>query len=110
MALMASGFNGQSFAFHGYLPIEQRRRKEKIQLLEKEAYQSGQTQIFMETPYRNDQMLEDLLATCKPFTQLCVARDISGTQHLNSSKTIREWRKNIVELHKLPTVFLLYKG
>ncbi len=110
MALMASGFNGQSFAFHGYLPIEQRPRKEKIQQLEKEAYKSDQTQIFMETPYRNQQLLKDLLTSCKPFTQLCIARDISGDHQYINTKTVKEWKKINVALHKIPTVFLIHKG
>jgi 16S rRNA (cytidine1402-2'-O)-methyltransferase len=109
MALMASGFNGQSFAFHGYLPIDKAKRQHKVRELEKEVYQKEQTQIFMETPYRNEQLFQDILQNCKPFTRLCVARDISGAQQMISTKSIKDWKKSKPELHKIPTVFLLYK-
>lgn len=109
MALMASGFNGQSFAFHGYLPIDRAKRQHKVRELEKEVYQKEQTQIFMETPYRNEQLFQDILQNCKPFTRLCVARDISGGQQMISTKSIKDWKKSQPELHKIPTVFLLYK-
>lgn len=109
MALMASGFNGQSFVFHGYLPIDKAKRQHKVRELEKEVYQKEQTQIFMETPYRNEQLFQDILQNCKPFTRLCVARDISGARQMVSTKSIKEWKKSKPELHKIPTVFLLYK-
>jgi 16S rRNA (cytidine1402-2'-O)-methyltransferase len=109
MALMASGFNGQSFAFHGYLPIEKSKRQHKIRELEKDIYQKEQTQIFMETPYRNDQLFQDIIQICKPFTILCVARDISGEQEMITSRPVKEWKRNKPGLHKVPTVFLLYK-
>jgi 16S rRNA (cytidine1402-2'-O)-methyltransferase len=109
MALMASGFNGQSFAFHGYLPIDKAKRQHKVRELEKEVYQKEQTQIFMETPYRNEQLFQDILQNCKPFTRLSVARDISGAQQMISTKSIKDWKKSKPELHKIPTVFLLYK-
>jgi len=110
MALMASGFNGQSFVFHGYLPIEKHKRQRKIIELEKAAYQKDQTQIFMETPYRNDQLLDDIIKKCKPNTWLCVARDISGEQQMIVSRSINDWRKHQIKLHKIPTIFLLYKS
>ena len=110
MALMASGFNGQSFVFHGYLPIEKDKRLKRISDLEKEAYQKNQTQIFMETPYRNDQLLRDIMKKCKPDTRLCVARDISGNQEMIVTRTIKDWRKDPIKLHKIPAVFLLYKS
>ena len=108
MALMASGFNGQSFTFHGYLPIDKEQRKQKIRELETSAHQLRQTQIFMETPYRNDQLLKDLISICKPDTRLCVARDISGANQFISTKSIKDWRKISMALHKLPCIFLLY--
>lgn len=108
MALMASGFNGQSFVFHGYLPIEKDKRHQKIKELESGAYQQGQTQIFMETPYRNDQLLKDLIGCCKPYTKLCVARDISGAEQFISTKSIRDWGKTNNSLHKFPCIFLLH--
>jgi 16S rRNA (cytidine1402-2'-O)-methyltransferase len=109
MALMASGFNGQSFVFHGYLPIDKQQRYRKIREIEDAVFQKDQTQIFMETPYRNDQLLKDILKYCKPATQLCIARDITGKQELIRTRSIRDWRKEDIELHKIPTVFLLYK-
>ena len=109
MALMASGFNGQSFTFHGYLPIDQNPRRHKIQELEKDVYRKKTTQIFMETPYRNNQLLDDLRKLCKPYTKLCVAKDISGEQQTIVTKSIQDWRKYKLDLHKVPTVFLLYK-
>jgi 16S rRNA (cytidine1402-2'-O)-methyltransferase len=108
MALMASGFNGQSFIFHGYVPIEKDKRLQKIKAMEAGAYQHGQTQIFMETPYRNDQLLKDLIDCCKPYTKLCVARDISGAEQFISTKSIRDWGKTKISLHKFPCIFLLY--
>jgi len=110
MALMASGFNGQSFVFHGYLPIEKVKRQKRINELEKEAYQKNQTQIFMETPYRNDQLLQDIIKKCRPETRLCVARDISGQQEMIVTRSIKDWKKDQMKLHKIPAVFLLYKG
>lgn len=108
MALMASGFNGQSFVFHGYLPIEKDKRHQKIRELESNSFQHRQTQIFMETPYRNDQLVKDLVDCCKPFTKLCVARDISGADQFISTKSMRDWGKTKISLHKSPCIFLLY--
>jgi 16S rRNA (cytidine1402-2'-O)-methyltransferase len=108
MALMASGFNGQSFVFHGYLPIEKDKRHQKIKELETGAYQHGQTQIFMETPYRNDQLLKDLMDCCKPQTKLCVAREISGVDQFIKTKSIRDWGRTKISLHKSPCIFLLH--
>jgi 16S rRNA (cytidine1402-2'-O)-methyltransferase len=108
MALMASGFNGQSFVFHGYLPIEKDKRHQKIMELESNSFQHRQTQIFMETPYRNDQLVKDLIDCCKPFTKLCVARDISGSDQFIKTKFIRDWGKTKISLHKSPCIFLLY--
>jgi 16S rRNA (cytidine1402-2'-O)-methyltransferase len=108
MALMASGFNGQSFVFHGYLPLEKDKRPQKIKEVEAAAYQLGQTQIFMETPYRNDQLLKDLIDCCKPNTKLCVARDITGADQSIRTKSIRDWGKTKISLHKSPCIFVLH--
>lgn len=107
LGLMASGFNGQNFAFHGYLPIEPSKRKQAIRQLEATAWQSNQTQIFIETPYRNQVMLEALLTTCKATTYLCIGRDITAPQGWIRSLTIQQWNSNRPYLHQVPTVFLL---
>ncbi len=107
MALMSSGFNGQSFAFHGYLPIDKQKRAQAIKALEKEMLRSRQTQIFMETPFRNDHLFADLVRCCQPNTKLCVARDISGTGEFIKTRAIKEWKSATPQLHKVPTIFLL---
>ncbi len=107
MAQMASGFNGQSFVFHGYLPIEKQKRIQAIKIIEKEARSKNQTQIFMETPYRNNQLLSDILKTCQPYTKLCIAKDVSGSNEMIKTKMIKEWRKSVPELHKVPSIFLI---
>lgn len=109
MSLMASGFNGQSFAFHGYLPIEQAERIKTLKALELRVYTENQTQLFIETPYRNDKLLEDILKTCRPDTKLCVAADITLDTELILTKTVAEWRKSKPGLNKRPAIFLLYK-
>ena len=108
LALMASGMNGQSFAFHGYLPIDKQKRIKSIKSLEKESLLKGQTQIFIETPYRNNQMFADLIKHCQPDMLLCVARDVTGADEMIYTRSIRDWRKNKPELHKIPVIFLLY--
>ncbi len=105
MALIGSGFNGQQFTFHGYLPINGKERAQKIRLLESEVNKTGYTQLFMETPYRNDQILSTILATCSTNIFLSIASDISGDKEFIQTKRIEEWRKSIPELHKIPTVF-----
>lgn len=107
MGLMASGFNGQQFCFHGYLPVKSPQRKQKIKDLEKKVKQKGETQIFIETPYRNNQMLDELLQTCFPDTKLCIASMITTDDEFIKTKTIKEWKQKKSDLHKLPTVFLL---
>ncbi len=107
MALMASGLNGQSFAFNGYLPIKQNERMERIRFLERRSASEQQTQIFIETPYRNMQLLEDLLKCCKPQTSLCIAADITGQGELIITCTVEQWKTKLPALHKIPTVFLL---
>src|SRR5690606_28632675 len=100
LALMASGMNGQLFAFHGYLPIQAGERAKAIKMMEKDAYQRQQTQIFMETPYRNNKLLEDLLKYCRPDTRLCIAKNITGSDEFIQTQTIKEWKKNFPYIHK----------
>lgn len=107
MALMASGLNGQTFAFVGYLPVKQNERKEKIKALEVRSACERQTQIFIETPYRNMQLLDDILQTCRPVTMLSIAADITGKNEFILTQSIRQWKKQIPELDKIPAVFLL---
>lgn len=108
LALMASGFNGQSFAFQGYLPIDKKDRIEKIKHLEKLIYTQRQTQIFIETPFRNDSMLESILQTCQTQTLLCIAANITAPDEWIKTKSIAYWQKNKPNLHKIPCVFLLF--
>jgi 16S rRNA (cytidine1402-2'-O)-methyltransferase len=107
LALMASGFSGQSFVFHGYLPIEKPNRIKKIEQLEKEVIKTGQTQIFMETPYRNNAILEDLLQTCHPESLLSISADLKGEDSFSKTLSIQQWKSQIPDLHKKPTIFLL---
>jgi len=109
MSLMASGFNGQSFAFHGYLPIDSNERISKLKLLEQRVYAENQTQLFIETPYRNQKLAEDILKTCKPSTKLCIAADITCEEEYIKTKTISEWKKQLPDLDKRPCIFLIYK-
>lgn len=108
LALMASGFNGQSFTFHGYLPIDKNDRSKKIKELENLSARNDQTQIFIETPFRNNPLLEDILKTASPQTRLCIACDLTATTEFIQTKTIAEWQKNVPELHKRPAIFLIY--
>jgi 16S rRNA (cytidine1402-2'-O)-methyltransferase len=107
LALMASGLNGQNFAFSGYLPVKQAERMKTIRQLEKTAVSTGQTQIFMETPYRNNQMMADLLRTCHPATLLCVASDLTSGNEFVKTRSVGEWSKQIPDLDRHPAVFLL---
>ncbi len=109
MSLMASGFNGQSFAFNGYLPVEPGERTRKIKQLEQRAYSEDQTQIFIETPYRNHKMIEELVRTCRPNTRLCVACDISCEGEEIHTRTIAQWKKAKYDIQKRPAIFLIYK-
>ena len=106
LALMASGFSGQSFVFHGYLPIDKIERAKKIKALEIES-RKQQTQIFMETPFRNDSFLEDLLNTCQTDTLLCIACNITAPDELIQTKTVNQWKTKKPDLHKKPTIFLI---
>ncbi|GAB3991740.1 SAM-dependent methyltransferase [Spirosoma daeguense] len=107
LALMASGMSGQSFVFHGYLPIEKQDRIRSLRHLESEAQQKQQTQIFMETPYRNDALFADILTSCQANTRLCVACNITAPDAFIRTLTIREWKTQVPDLRKKPTVFLL---
>jgi len=109
MGLMASGFNGQSFAFQGYLPIDSMERMQAIKKLEGRIYAEDQTQIFIETPYRNNKLAEDFLRTCRSSTRLCIASDITCGDEFIRTRTIQEWQGKIPDLNKKPTIFLLYK-
>ena len=109
MSLMASGFNGQSFAFHGYLPIDGNERVNKLKKLESRIYHEDQTQIFIETPYRNDKLAEDILLHCKSQTKLCIAMNISYENELIVTKKVGAWKGKLPEMHKQPCVFLIYK-
>lgn len=109
LALMASGFSGQSFTFHGYLPIDKVQRMNKIKELETLAERHSQTQLFIETPFRNNAMLEEIIKSCKPETKLCIACDLTAETEFVQTKRIREWKHNVPDLHKRPAIFLLYK-
>ncbi len=106
LALMSSGLNGQQFAFHGYLPIEAKEASVKIKELEKESSMKNQTQIFIETPFRNNSLLTNLIKSLKPSTMLCIAMDLTSPQEQIVSKSVREWAKEPIQLAKVNTVFL----
>ena len=110
LALMASGMNGQQFQFHGYLPIDNQQRVKAIKDLEAESAKKKCTQIFIETPYRNNQMIEALLKTCNPSTKLCMAVDLTGEKEWIKTKTIIDWQKQVPDIHKRPAIFLLYSA
>lgn len=107
MSLMASGLNGQNFAFVGYLPVKPAERVKAIKTLEQRSSRERQTQLFIETPYRNNHMLAALLDTCHPETRLCIAADITTATEYIVTKKIGDWRKQVPDLHKRPTVFLI---
>lgn len=108
LALMASGFNGQQFTFHGYLPNKQPLLSNAIKQLEQDTIRTHFTQLFIETPYRNNQLIADLLKNCNPNTYLCVACNLTATDEQVISKKISEWRKMTFDFHKKPAVFLLF--
>ncbi|KAA5536908.1 SAM-dependent methyltransferase [Taibaiella lutea] len=107
LALMASGFNGQGFRFAGYLPIKEPIRGKAIKELETISAERKETQLFIETPYRNNQMLKDIIRLCKQQTKLCIAADITDEKEFIKTKTVGEWAKEMPDLHKRPTIFLL---
>ncbi|MCX2478409.1 SAM-dependent methyltransferase [Pedobacter sp. MC2016-15] len=109
LALMASGFNGQSFTFHGYLPIDKVERVKRIKELEKTAQINKQTQMFIETPFRNNHLFEDIIKNTAAQTQLCVACNITGEDEYIRTQSIGQWRQEKIDLHKRPTIFLIYR-
>lgn len=109
MAMMSSGFNGQNFAFNGYLPIDKGDRKRKIKELERTARDKNQSQIFIETPYRNEKMFADLKLTLSPQTQLCIAVDITLPTEYIKTMSIKDWKHQQPDLHKKPAIFIIDK-
>lgn len=110
LAVMASGFNGQSFAFHGYLPIDPAARTKALKRLESLAISENQTQLFIETPYRNARMVADIMRACRPQTRLCVAAGLTTPQEYVRTLTVKQWRETkMPELAKVPAIFVLYK-
>ena len=109
LSVMGSGFNGQSFAFHGYLPIEPGERTKRLKELESRIYTESQTQLFIETPYRNNKMAEEILRTCRPQTKLCIAANLTCDGEYIRTKSVKEWKGKLPNLNKIPCIFLLYK-
>ena len=109
LAVMGSGFNGQSFAFNGYLPIEPDERIKVLKKLEQRAYTENQTQLFIETPYRNAKMMADILKACRPQTHLCIAAGLTTKDEYIHTRTIKEWNGKLPQLEKTPCIFLIYK-
>jgi 16S rRNA (cytidine1402-2'-O)-methyltransferase len=107
LALMASGMNGQSFSFHGYLPIDSLEKKKAIAQLEQDSHKKNTAQIFIETPYRNNQLIKDLLQYCHLQTKICIAVDITAPTQWIKTKTVAEWKKETVDIHKRLAIFLL---
>ena len=109
LSLMASGFNGQSFAFVGYLPIDKKARIQRLKLLESRASSERQTQIFIETPYRNNQLVQDMVTTLKPDTLLCIASELTTDTESVKTLPIAEWAKKQIDINKRNTIFLIYQ-
>ena len=109
LAVMGSGFNGQSFAFNGYLPIEPDERIKTLKKLEQRAYTENQTQLFIETPYRNAKMMADILKACRPQTHLCIAAGLTTKDEYIKTHTVKEWIGKLPQLEKIPCIFLIYK-
>lgn len=109
LAIMASGMNGQSFAFNGYLPIDKSEKKQALKNFEKLSHDKNQSQLFIETPYRNNKLFEDLLQILQPGTHLCIACDITLPTEFIKTKTVNEWKKNKVDLHNRPCIFIIHK-
>ncbi|WP_164126317.1 SAM-dependent methyltransferase [Sphingobacterium luzhongxinii] len=108
LALMASGFNGQKFTFQGYLPIDKGERSKKVKDLEAQSLREKVTQIFIETPFRNNQLLAELLKVCKPSTRICVAANLTGSEEMIYSMSVADWKQQALDLHKIPAIFLLF--
>ncbi|MEQ7798193.1 SAM-dependent methyltransferase [Pedobacter sp. ASV1-7] len=109
LALMASGFNGQSFTFNGYLPIDKVERGKRIKELEALAQKNKQTQMFIETPFRNNHLFEDILKNTAAQTLLCVACNLTGEDEFVKTMSVGQWRQERIDLHKKPTIFLIYR-
>ena len=109
LSVMASGFNGQSFAFHGYLPIDAGERVAAIKRLEGRIYTENQTQLFIETPYRNRKLAEELIKLCRPSTKLCIASNLTCADEFVRTRPVKEWAGKLPDLDKKPTIFLIYK-
>ena len=109
LALMASGMNGQSFAFNGYLPIDKNDKKQALKNFERLSQDKNQSQLFIETPYRNNKLMEDLLQILQPSTYLCVACDITLPTEYIKTKTVNEWKKEKADLHNRPCIFIIHK-
>jgi 16S rRNA (cytidine1402-2'-O)-methyltransferase len=109
LALMASGFNGQNFTFLGYLPVEKRERNAALRRIEQDAFRKSQTQIFIETPYRNMKMFESILESCTAGTRLCIAANLTTNDEMIKTLSVAEWKKQTPAIHKQPAVFLIYK-
>jgi len=109
LAMMASGMNGQKFTFNGYLPIVNEERKKALKTLERESLSSNTSQIFIETPYRNNKILEEICKTLHPETDVCVACDITLPTEYIKTKTVKEWKQTKVDLHKRPTIFIIHR-
>lgn len=109
LAVMGSGFNGQSFAFNGYLPIEPDERIKTLKKLEQRAYTENQTQLFIETPYRNTKMMADIQKACRPQTHLCIAAGLTTKDEYIKTHTVKEWTGKLPQLEKVPCIFLIYK-
>lgn len=108
LALMASGMNGQGFRFHGYLPIDAVARKKAIRELEADSQKQNCTQLFIETPYRNNQLIADVLQSCRPETRFCIAADITASTENIRTRTIKEWKQQVPDVHRRPVIFLLH--
>ena len=109
LAMMASGMNGQSFAFNGYLPIDKSDKKSALKNFEKMSSDKNQSQIFIETPYRNNKLLEDILSALQPNTHLCIAADITLPTEYIKTLRVADWKKTKVDLHNRPTIFIIHK-
>ena len=110
MAMMASGLNGQNFAFNGYLPVASNERIRRIRQLEQYSLKENQSQIFIETPYRNNQLIGDILKSCSESTLLCIATDITSNKAMIKTHSIAEWKNIKLDLNKRPSIFILHKG
>lgn len=109
LSLMASGFNGQNFAFNGYLPVQEQDKVKMLKIFEKRIYQDNQTQIFIETPYRNNKLLQDIIKYCQPEIKLCIAADITTKDEYIKTNSLSNWKNKLPDLQKRPCIFLLYK-